>query len=92
MAAALLASGGGQGWRPASVAAFDITLRCDDTTQTLRVRLHNDGTTDAGNHGVRIPVAYDLNAVCAVAMANRRLSAGCFSLRRPPSSASRKPI
>jgi geranyl-CoA carboxylase alpha subunit len=54
VAAALLASGGGQGWRPASVAAFDITLRCDDTTQTLRVRLHNDGTTDTGNHGVRI--------------------------------------
>jgi len=54
LAAALIAYGGGPGWRPTSVAAFDISLRCDDTTRTLRVRLNNDGITEVGGHRVRI--------------------------------------
>jgi geranyl-CoA carboxylase alpha subunit len=45
VAAALLARGN-EGWRPASVAAFDIALRCDGTTRTPRVRLPlRDGAT-----------------------------------------------
>jgi geranyl-CoA carboxylase alpha subunit len=37
VAAAALVRRHGSGWRPSSVAAFDLTLRCDEQTQSLRV-------------------------------------------------------
>ncbi len=37
VAAAALVRRLGSGWRPNSVAAFDLTLRCDEQTQALRV-------------------------------------------------------
>ena len=37
VAAAALVRRQGSGWRPNSVAAFDLTLRCDEQTQALRV-------------------------------------------------------
>ena len=49
LAAATLAMQSGANWRADSVAAFDIPLRCDEVTQTLRV--HPDRV---GNVGVSL--------------------------------------
>jgi geranyl-CoA carboxylase alpha subunit len=46
IAAAARATQHGSGWRPASLARYEMQLQCDDTQRTLRV--------GAGNHGVEV--------------------------------------
>jgi geranyl-CoA carboxylase alpha subunit len=43
LAAAARALRDGVGWRPASVAAYDMTLQADGQIRTLRVRMHERG-------------------------------------------------
>ena len=45
------------GWRPASVAAYDMTLQAEGQNRTLRVRMHDRGvqlTRDGATHDVRL--------------------------------------
>lgn len=51
VAAATLAMQSGANWRADSVAAFDIPLRCDETTQTLRVHPDRFGNTGVSLRG-----------------------------------------
>ena len=57
LAAAARALRDGVGWRPASVAAYDMTLQADGQIRTLRVRLQERGvqlTHDGATHDVRL--------------------------------------
>ena len=58
VAAAALALQGGAGWRADSVAAYDIALRCEQLSKTLRVRPDRWGqvrvTLDGQQHSVKI--------------------------------------
>jgi geranyl-CoA carboxylase alpha subunit len=57
LAAAARALRDGIGWRPASVAAFDLTLQADDQARTVRVRLQDRGvqiTRDGATHEVHL--------------------------------------
>jgi len=61
IAAAARATREGTGWRPASVARYDMTLQCDGTKRTLRVRAESTGVDvqlDGKAHTLRI-VAHD---------------------------------
>ena len=52
LAAAVLASQHGSGWRPNSVAAFDVALVCDGQTRSLRVDTGRAGqAVVSGSHG-----------------------------------------
>ena len=58
VAAALYARGDRTGWRSSGVAAFDIALRSDDETRSLRVQVERDGvvqvTLDGAVHTVQL--------------------------------------
>ncbi len=58
VAAAALAQQGGAGWRADSVAAYDIALRCEQLSKTLRVRPHRSGqvrvTLEGQQHSVKV--------------------------------------
>jgi geranyl-CoA carboxylase alpha subunit len=57
IAAAARATRNGSGWRPAGVAHYDMTLQCDGTTRTLRVRAAANGvelTLDGNSHTVPV--------------------------------------
>ena len=58
IAAAAFAMRNGANWRANSVAAFDISLQCDEVTQTLRVHPDRSGqvnvTLGSQGHAVRI--------------------------------------
>jgi len=61
IAAGARATREGTGWRPASVARYDMTLQCDGTKRTLRVRAESTGVDvqlDGKAHTLRI-VAHD---------------------------------
>ena len=66
LAAALFALENGSGWRPNSVAAFDVSLRCDGQTRRLRV--------DTGRAGRALVVGgegtYDLGLPDGLGSAN----------------------
>ena len=51
MAAAALAMQSGSNWRADSVATFDIPLRCDEVTQTLRVQPDRVGNVGVSLRG-----------------------------------------
>ncbi|HEX6723418.1 MAG TPA: biotin carboxylase N-terminal domain-containing protein [Burkholderiaceae bacterium] len=57
IAAAARATRDGTGWRPASVSRYGMTLACEDTQRTLRVRADNgsaDIQLDGKSHTLRI--------------------------------------
>ncbi len=59
LAAALVASAAGTGWRPDSVAAFDISLQCDGTTRIFRVSPDLSGRVTVQANGLAQTVQID---------------------------------
>jgi geranyl-CoA carboxylase alpha subunit len=74
IAAAARALRDGVGWRPASVAAYDLLLQTDGQTRTLRVRLQ-DG-------GVQLTLDGRAHALHVLARDDRRWTLSCDGVQR----------